>query len=225
MTSSIDEANKLYDIACKNKTLAMVGHTHLFSSAYKKLKDIAGHMGKIKKIISIGGNWGPFRKNMSMIWDYAPHDIAMCLDAFEKYPKSISAERIEYIKTEESFGESININLDFGLDAHANIHVSNVAHEKKRYFEVQCEYGDLVYNDIELESKLAIKKLDQLKPENIPIDNIKPLTYLISDFCKKIASGAEFDDSLLLGVQVVKVLDSCQTILNEANKVEQKYLC
>lgn len=213
LTLSLREAEALVKQAKQSKTLVMVGHTHLFGSAYQELKKIGKSLGTLRKITSMGSNWGPFREDTSMMWDYAPHDLAMCLDLFENYPSTIHAQRIKKIKSAEGEGETIKINLDFVLGSSAEIKVSNIEEGKCRYLEASFEKGTLIYDDLELEHKLKLKN-NQSNASPISLSSTRPLTNVVSQFCQKISEGEVEDSSLVLGMQVVQILENCQSILD-----------
>ena len=80
---------------------------------------------KLNSIIAIAGNYGPFRNDVSPLWDWAPHDIAMCLDIMGEFPSKISAH---FSKQEEKNKNQFNvsINLSFKNDKFAVLNVGNM---------------------------------------------------------------------------------------------------
>ncbi len=46
--------------------------------------------GGARAIQSVGGAQGPFRPGVPVLWDWAPHDIAMCLDLVGETPSAVA---------------------------------------------------------------------------------------------------------------------------------------
>ena len=216
MTLSLPDARNLVKEATDRGILTMVGHTHLFSAAFRELKIKGRSLGRLKNIRSAGGGWGPFRLNTPPLWDWAPHDIAMAIDLLESYPVHIKAKRTGWIQQPQGIGEAVTIILGFESGACAEIHISNIQKHKQRVFEAAYEGGSLIYDDL-ADNKLVFYSSSGLVPEPVAIDWSLPLTNLVTEFCRAIGEGRRFDRSLQLGLQVIEVLAECQTALNVAD--------
>ena len=79
----------------------------------------------------MGGNYGPFRMDVSSLWDWGPHDLSMCLEIIGKYPSKVKAE---FLKKDYKYGvKSSNLergdplfNKDGGDSSHlvpCNFHI------------------------------------------------------------------------------------------------------
>ncbi|HTD87687.1 MAG TPA: Gfo/Idh/MocA family oxidoreductase, partial [Candidatus Binatia bacterium] len=81
LATSTAECEELVDIAKKNGVILMVGHTFLYSSPIRKIKQIVdwGDIGDIRYISSRRLNLGLFQKDINVTWDLAPHDISIVL--------------------------------------------------------------------------------------------------------------------------------------------------
>lgn len=67
----------------KNKNqIIYVNHYHLFSTSFKKFKK-SFKQSQVKNIFIQDGNYGPFRKNLTPILDWAPHSIGVILNLFK----------------------------------------------------------------------------------------------------------------------------------------------
>jgi predicted dehydrogenase len=216
MTLSVDEARALVDQAHRSRVLVMVDHTHLFSAAFRELKSRGASLGDLVRTRSAGGNWGPFRPDTPVLWDWGPHDIAMCLELFCAAPLRVEAKRAAVRKSGEGTGEAIEIRLDFGARGHAEIRVSNVDDRKQRYFEATYTGGTLVYDDLSAD-KLVLKPTPTSPAEVVPLNGSLPLTNVVSEFCRCITSGEDSSASLELGLQVVQILGTCQARLDAAS--------
>jgi predicted dehydrogenase len=216
MTLSVDDAQSLIDKTWRAKVPVMVGHTHLFSSAFRRLKERGASLKGLLHTRSVGSNWGPFRPDTPVLWDWGPHDVAMCLELFGDPPRTVEVGRVGALKFGKANGEAIDIRLDFGTKRHADIQVSNISDRKQRYFEASYSDGVLAYDDL-ADSKLLFRASPASPAEVIPVDGSLPLTNVVTAFCERIRSGELSTDGLELGLRVVEVLADCQAKLDTAN--------
>jgi len=77
MAFSVAECKELIGISEKKKLTLMVGHTFIYSTPVRKIKEIidAGELGQLQYISSRRLNLGLFQKDINVAWDLAPHDI------------------------------------------------------------------------------------------------------------------------------------------------------
>jgi len=213
LTLSLVEAQRLMCRSMEVGCLAMVGHTHLFSAAFRALKEQAAVLGPLREIRSAGGNWGPCRSDTPMLWDWAPHDISMCLDLVGAGPVAVDARQVSTAILPEGEGEAVEMELGFPGGIRAGIRISNIDRHKTRRFEAYCEEGTLVYDDLSAE-KLCILPHGGGNRFPVPIDPSMPLSNLVAEFCAAIRVGLISHASLELGLQVIQVLDHCQQALD-----------
>ena len=211
-TLSLGEAGEVAAMARQEGVLVMVGHTHLFSSAYHTLKARASALGRLMEIRSVGSSWGPFRPDTPVLWDYGPHDVAMCVDLVAGFPIEIEATCVRREVREAGAGEEIKIVLRFANHVRAEIMVSNVNPVKERRFEAHYDGGTLIYDDL-AEDKLVLQDRSGQEQRRMPIDASRPLTNLIREFSGSIAAGEKEHSSLKLALQVVDILEKCQASL------------
>jgi predicted dehydrogenase len=209
MTLSLAEARRLVDLAETTSCLVFVGHTHLFSSAFRALKQSALGLGELRHIRSHGGNWGPYRPATPMLWDWAPHDIAMCLNLVGADPIEVHASRTSLSALPDGEGEAIELKLDFPNGVRADIRVSNIDQKKNRYFEAQFAKGTLIYDDLSTD-KLCIHMSSEEGLTPIPLDSSMSLSNLVTEFCNYISAGRDTHESLGLGLRVIEVLHRSQ---------------
>lgn len=195
---SAADARAVRDAAKAAGVTAWIGHTHLFSPAFRALKGLVARYGGVREIRGEAGNHGPYRTDVSVLWDWGPHDVAMCLDLMGCVPASAACTVLE----RESERETVSIALSFPSGVPASIVVSN-AREKVRRFSVRCREATLVYDD--------------LSPHKLTVDGTPvavgaelPLTVAVREFVAALG-GAEPDyASLELGVAVVETLEACR---------------
>ena len=79
ITTSLEKAKELNELAKLNNVKLMVGHLLLFHPAILKIKEIIdnGKIGEIQYLYSNRLNLGTIRKDENVLWSFAPHDIAI----------------------------------------------------------------------------------------------------------------------------------------------------
>ena len=79
MTADTAQARELVELAAERGLTLMVGHTFVFSPPVRKVKELidAGELGDIYFITTQRVNLGLHQKDVSVIWDLAPHDLSI----------------------------------------------------------------------------------------------------------------------------------------------------
>lgn len=189
--SAVD-AHAIRDLAVERNVYALVDHIHLFSPAFRALKKLAARHGGVREIHSEAGSHGPYRRDVSVLWDWGPHDVAMCLDLMQQAPAAAAC-------TVQA--ETVGIALSFPCGVPARILLSNSI-DKTRRFRVRCAAAEIVYDD------LAPDKL-RLDGAPVAVESDLPLTVAVREFAAAIAAGGADRSSLDLAVTVVEVLQAC----------------
>ncbi len=212
LTLDLEQARQLREKAVKRDVLVMVEHTHLFNPAFRAMKRISTAMGAIRSITSMAGNWGPFRKDVPILWDWGAHDIAMCLELMEDMPSKVAARIEESRKTPDGEGSTVSIELVFPKNAAVHIRLSNLLEKKVRMILVNFDTASLEFDDLNI-NKLISRPLRQGIARPIPIGTDLPLTVAVQEFCEKVRAHKTDHASLDLGVEVVTVLEQCARTL------------
>ena len=89
LTGSVAEAERLIDMADRYGVTLMVGHTFEFSPPVVKIKEIieSGALGDIYYVSAIRVNLGIHQKDVSVVWDLAPHDLSMLFYWLDELPR------------------------------------------------------------------------------------------------------------------------------------------
>ena len=218
LTLNLKDAQLLLKLQKENQSIVRVNHIYLYHPLYRLLKKEIKNNFDIKSLNSVGGNNGPFRENVSSLWDWGPHDLSMCLDIIDEYPIKV---RADYLKKEFRNGiESSNLKivLDFKNDKYAEIKIGNLMKNKKRILEIN--FKDFIYIFDPIKNKNIIKKED-LKVKNTlqiktydDIDLTKsPLENLVNDFLDDIKSANIETKDMNLAINVVNIREEIERIL------------
>ena len=78
-TATSEQAEDLIELADRKNLVVMVDHTFLFTGAVRKMKELldAGVLGRLYYYDSTRVNLGLFQHDVNVIWDLAPHDLAI----------------------------------------------------------------------------------------------------------------------------------------------------
>lgn len=205
LTQSAEEARRLQALAgARGTRVFFTDHIHLFSPAFRRLKELAAEAGPILAVEGRAGNHGPYRRDSSVLWDWGAHDMAMLIDLFGAAPDRVSARRLERRAVGNDEGETIGLELSFGASP-ATVVVSTLC-DKTRRFAVHCEAGRFLYDD------LAPAKLTR-DGVPVPIDATPPLTLALGEFAAAIRDGGSHTAGLGLGVLVVEALERAAAAL------------
>src|SRR4030095_8024520 len=136
-------------LARKLGLVLMVGHTFLYSSPVRKIKEIvtAGDIGEIRYISSQRLNLGLFQKDINVAWDLAPHDISVILYILEEFPVSVNCRGNAHITP--GVEDVTTMCLTFKRNRFATIQNSWLDPRKVREMTIVGTRRMIVYDDIE----------------------------------------------------------------------------
>ncbi len=231
--ASIEQAEELVDLGRKNGLITMVGHTFMFSPPVIKTKEIidSGDLGDIHFITSSRVNLGLHQKDVSVIWDLAPHDFSMLFYWLGEEPSRVSAFGHAYVL--DGIPDVAFINLAFPSGAIGNVQVSWLSPSKLRRTVIVGSRKMLVYDDTEPIEKIKIydKGVDVIEPESFGEYQLtyragdiispklpagEPLAAEMEEFLSSVESGNTPKSSGAEGLAVVRALELADTSLLKA---------
>lgn len=175
MARTVKEVEKIGALAKKNDLTAMVGHTFLYNSAVRYLKQLidSGELGEIRYIYSQRLNLGRIRSDVDALWNFAPHDVSIVQYLLgDPSPISVVRHGMDYVQP--GIDDVVFLNIVYPDKVMAHIHVSWLDPHKVRRTIVVGSKKMVVYDDID-ENKIAIydKGIDRMAVlgENMDFDN------------------------------------------------------
>jgi predicted dehydrogenase len=238
LTTSAAEAEKLIGLADRTGTVLMVGHTFEFSPPVVKIKQIieSGDLGDIYYISAIRVNLGIHQKDVSVVWDLAPHDLSMLFYWLDEAPSAVAMMGGAYVQP--AISDVAFINLQFASGTIANLQVSWLSPSKLRQTTIVGSQKMLIYDDTNAmervkvfdrgvefrdpvtfnEYTLTYRTGDIVSPA---IPTTEPLQLELDHFLECAASGARPRTDGLSGLRVVRVLEAIERSGKNGNRLEK----
>lgn len=238
LTASVAEAESLIQLADRMGVTLMVGHTFEFSPPVVKIKEIieSGSLGDIYYVSAIRVNLGIHQKDVSVVWDLAPHDLSMLFYWLDEAPSAVAMMGGAYVRP--SISDVAFINLQFASGTIANIQVSWLSPSKLRQTTIVGSQKMLIYDDTNAmervkvfdrgvefrepmtfnEYSLTYRTGDIVSPA---ISTTEPLQLELEHFLHCAESGARPRTDGLSGLRVVRVLEAIERSGRNGNRLEK----
>lgn len=156
LTASVAEARELIKLAERRGRLLAVDHTFLFTGAVQKIKQLVASdaLGKIIYIDSVRINLGLFQHDVNVIYDLAPHDLAIVSHLVGVEPLSVQA--VGKSHGGDSLESIAYVHLEFPDDLIAHFHFNWLAPVKIRRTVIGGTRQMIVYDDMEPSEKVKV---------------------------------------------------------------------
>lgn len=236
-THSSEEAMELIGLAEERKLVLAVGHTFVYSPPVIKIKEIldGGELGNLFYVSSTRVNLGLHQKDVSVIWDLAPHDLSMMMYWLEEMPIEVLATGKDFVQ--RGIPDVAFIFLRFASGAIAHAQVSWLSPSKLRRTTIVGAAKMLVYDDTEHleqvkifdkgvnfkdpdtfgEYQLSYRTGDIVSPK---LETFEPLQAEVNDFLSSILQKRRPRCDGEDGLRVVRVLEAAEKSLMGAGHVE-----
>jgi predicted dehydrogenase len=155
LTSNAAQAEELIELAERKNLKIMVDHTFLFTGAVKKIRQLvdSGELGDLYYYDSTRVNLGLFQHDIDVIWDLAPHDLAIMDYLIRKEPEAVVATGQAHLN---SHADIAFITVYFPQNTIAHINVNWLSPVKVRTTLIGGEKKMLVWNDLEADEKVKV---------------------------------------------------------------------
>lgn len=167
MVTSANDAEILNTLADNQGVQLMVGHTFLYNTAIKKMKQYLDQdeIGRVYYLYARRTNLGPIRHDVSALWDLAPHDISIfnyLLDSTPLWVSAVGAKVLQNGRDDVGF-----INLGYKNGVIGNIHVSWADPNKVRELVIVGSKKRIVFDDTRVLERVRIyeKGVTPVEPE------------------------------------------------------------
>jgi predicted dehydrogenase len=180
LTTSTCDAEVLIETAERQKLVLMVGHTFLYNSGVRKVKELVSSkdFGKMYYLHATRTNMGPIRHDVNALWDLAAHDVAVFNYLLDAHPQWVSAVGSQVLgKGREDVGF---ITLNYSQGIIANIHTSWVDPNKVRELVVVGSQCRIVFDDLNNLERVRIFEKG-VAPAELEPDNFGEHRLLVRD--------------------------------------------
>jgi len=196
--------------------IVVVDHTHLFAPGFRMLRHEAAGMGRLRRICASAGNHGPYRADVSVLWDWAPHDIAMALTLAPGPARARTARCVERQLFGGVAAERLTLEVELAGAVPAYIQVSTL-NDRHRWFAAVFEAGTLVYRDGNASKLVRLPPNAEIQStvgQPIWVADEMPLTRAVLDFMRAIRTNDTDRTSLELGLAVTELIADLDDMLH-----------
>ena len=154
-TATTQQAEELIELAERKNLRIMVDHTFLFTGAVRKMRQLIdeGVLGDLYYYDSTRVNLGLFQHDVSVIWDLAPHDLAIMDFLIQDKPEAVVATGEAHLN---GHVDVAFLTIYFPRNTIAHINVNWLSPVKIRTTLIGGEKKMLVWNDLEADEKIKI---------------------------------------------------------------------
>ena len=193
-TLSLKDAESLLLLSEKKHINVKVNHIYLYHPLFRLLKENISDKSIITSIYTMSGDYGPFRKDISPLWDWGPHDIAMCLAIVNKFPYKIEAKYLKQDLSSLKKKSNINIKLYFKENNYAELNFGNFMNKKKRLLKVNFEDSSLIFDPInysKIKKENGYEKMDLFNSNSRKTLSLNqtPLEVLLKEFALEVINS------------------------------------
>ena len=227
VAASVAEAEKLVDLAEKRRLTFMVDHTFIYTGAVRKMKEIVvqGDLGDLYYFDSVRINLGLVQRDVNVLWDLAPHDIAILEHLVDEQPASVCANGACHMGNGIENVAYLTVYFNSGLIAH--FHNNWIAPVKIRTVLVGGSKKMILYDDMEVSEKVKIydRGIDVANAEGVHnarvsyrlgdmwaprLDHTEALQLMVAEFTDCIQTGRRSITDGVSGLNVVKILEASE---------------
>jgi predicted dehydrogenase len=234
---SASEGTAMVEEAQKASRVLMVGHTFVYTAAVNKIKEViaSGELGEVFYISTTRVNLGIFQENINVVWDLAPHDVAILNYILDAAPESVATQASCNIR--KNIEDVAFLTMRYPGDVLAHVHVSWLNPNKIRSTTVVGSKKMLVYDDISALEKIRIydkgvtvtPHYDTFGEFNLSyrygdiliprLDDAEPLKVACQHFVDCVEKGIPSRSSGVHGLNVVRVLEAAVESMREDGRL------
>jgi predicted dehydrogenase len=237
-TANIREAEELIRLAEARHLTLMVDHTFIYTGAVRKIKEVveSGELGDLLYFDSVRINLGLFQRDINVVWDLAPHDLAIMDFILDRQPLSVTATGSCHV--ERGIENIAYVMLRFPDEFIAHFHFNWLSPVKIRRTLIAGSRRMIVYDDIEPTEKIRIydKGVMVTRSEEaadkeaayqtlvsyrtgdvwVPkLDSTEALNYVCREFLSAIGEKRRPLTDGQSGLRVVRLLEAAQASISQ----------
>ncbi len=222
MTMTVEESERLVEMAKEHNARLMVGHVLLFHPAIRKIKELidSGKVGKLHYIYSNRLNLGTVRTEESVFASFAPHDISVLDYLIGSHAVNIEAKGGCFLQ--EKICDFTMTQLEYPDNVHGHIFVSWLHPFKQQLLVIVGSEGMITFDDA-TDKQIRFYKKGFKFTDGVPTKIEEPDEVI--DYVKKMPLEEELryfvenpDGKVLInngeaGLEVVRILEYVQKMI------------
>ncbi|GAC1351292.1 MAG: Gfo/Idh/MocA family oxidoreductase [Polyangiales bacterium] len=156
MTRTVEESRELCALASSQKLTLFVDHTFVYHGAVKRAKEIIdrGELGELWYFDSVRINLGLFQRDVNVLWDLAPHDLAILDHWCAQEPVAVSAVGAAHGGQPHADVAYLTVHYNSSFIAH--VHANWLSPTKVRQIILGGNKKMLIYDDMEVSEKIKV---------------------------------------------------------------------
>ncbi len=223
LARDVSHARELDALATERNVVLMVGHLLLYHPAVNCLKQLiaSGELGELLFVRSDRMNFNTNRRDWSVLWDLAPHDISMMSYLLDC--ENVHVSRVGGWDTlRDGLVDVAYLDLSFSVDGRTipgQVRNSWIDPQKLVRLTVNGSLKSAVLNDAQAENKLALHSLTSEGRMVVEYPNYpaaEPLHLECEHFLECLATGERPRTDANNAYQVVSILADVEQRLIEA---------
>jgi predicted dehydrogenase len=229
LAPSVTEAEQLIELARSQDVILMPGHTFLYSPPVCKVKSLLQDdaLGSLFFGTSSRVNLGIHQRDVSVLWDLAPHDFSILLYWLGRPTfvraigrTSIMPTTLDVVFVDVQFADGVLFHVELSWLAPTKLRRTVLVGSEKMvvYEDTSNEQVRIFDRGVDLmepqtfgEFQLAYRSGDVLTPR---LDVDEPLRMEVEDFVRAIRTGEPPRSSAQLGLEVVRMMEATQASLD-----------
>ncbi len=199
---SLEDAEKLIDVAARNDRRLMVGHLLQYHPIFRKMRELvrSGEIGELSYVYSNRMSLGKLRIEENVLWSFAPHDVSMILSLVDAECTSVTAQGAAIVTPGVEDWALVQLSFANGLKGH--VQTSWLHPFKEQRLVAIGSEGMLVFEDSvpDWDGKLRLyrHRIDRDGPVPVPhpaaaetiiVEKSEPLRNECQHFLDCIANG------------------------------------
>jgi len=185
MTSTLEQADELIELALKNRCVLRVGHIERFNAGFKTVEKIAHNIRFIE--IHRLGPFTPRINDCGVVLDLMIHDIDIVLGLVDSEIQTMDAVGINVVTP---FEDIANVRIRFKNGCIADLTASRLTPEKQRKIRI---FQDNAYISLDYGAQTAqifTRENGQILRKEIDIQKEEPLKNELADFVATVQNGS-----------------------------------
>ena len=156
LATAPDQCSELVELARIRGLTLMVGHTFLYNPGLRYVRNLiaGGELGDVLYVTSRRLNLGQVRQDVNVVWNLAPHDIAIILHLLGQRPTRVIAQGLHLLRS--AIADVAFMHFEFESGQAAQVHVSWLDPRKVREVVVVGTRKMVVFDDVDLDKQVQV---------------------------------------------------------------------